>query len=149
MHSARSQFSFCVLKWYEDQLIPVQWEPDWNNTKMHQSKLFLLWPLAVLLDMRCVLCGVECPSRLYSVSREWQRTDLGRQEETETTEGIETQLDTQTCMSRSTHARARWTCTHSQMAHTTKRQWLRCCSCPHVHILWSGASELMQGWRKL
>lgn len=71
-----------------------------------------------------VLGGVFCLSELCSVSREWQCIHSDRQVEAETTEEIETQLDTQSCMRRSTLARARWTCTHSQTVHTT-RKWHR------------------------
>lgn len=119
---------------------PTWWKPDWNNTKRQQSKLFLHWRSSVLLCFRCVV-WVECLTRLLSVSREC--TDWDRQVETETTEEIETQLDIQSRMSRSTHARARWTCAHSQTVHTT-RKWHTQVSdsdVAHVHIFTSREVE--------
>lgn len=156
MHVSPGTFAY-ELWCFGALLVTGQCEHDWNNTKMQQSKLFLVYnkPVSVCFTWHAsgVLCGVECLSRLCSVSREWQRTDSDRQVETETTEGIETQLDTQSCMSKSIHARASWTCTNSHTAHTARkwytRQWLRCCSCPHIHVPWSGTSELMQSCLKL
>lgn len=126
-------------------LVTGQWERDWNNAKMQQSKLFPPYNASIGFTWHApgVLCGVECLSRLCSVSREWQHADLDRQVETETMEGIETQLGTQSCMSKSTHARAMWTCTHSHMAHTT-RKWHTQGSdsdVAHVHIFTSHEVE--------
>lgn len=125
------------------------WDPDSNRRE--KSKPFLtdtnLTTVWFTWHASGVLFRVECLSRLRKVSWECHCPKLDRQVETETTEGTETQWVTWSRMSKSTHARARWTCTHSHVAHTIRKwqhssRWVRCCLCPHIHILWSGTSEL-------